>query len=285
MRHIKSLACLACLIVFAFPAYAQGYYAEGTRWTELKLDTLKYDSWFTEVNQDGVTKYVPNYKKTDFYIKGDTVYYDSRYMKVWRHIDGQPDSIAYLLSETKNGLTLSSLYHRGGYGSILMPCFAYDFRWTVGTVVRTGLLPTAQLTGGKLYTHGTIMEIKTGTFGSSASLEYVELNGCTIIKGIGITSWNGRDCIFGPTEAWYMEWQLNSKVSNDYRSILVHFEQNGEVLYDLWPNEKGELVTRLPCVREAGTDSTSVYDLQGRKVEGSLSRSIYIVGGKKRMVK
>ena len=116
-------------------------------------------------------------------------------------------------------------------------------------------------------------------------MEYVEINGQTIINGIGVTSWNGRDCVFGPTEAWYFEWQLNSNVSNDYRSILVHFERNGEALYDLWPNEKVELVTRIPSVREAGNGATSVYDLQGRRVEGTLSHGIYVVGGKKQVVK
>ena len=70
---------LACFCIFAFSAYAQGYYAEGTHWTELRLDTLKYDSWFTEVNGDGAVRYVPNYDITDFYIKGDTSHNDELY--------------------------------------------------------------------------------------------------------------------------------------------------------------------------------------------------------------
>lgn len=82
-----------------------------------------------------------------------------------------------------------------------------------------------------------------------------------------------------------MEWLYNNQVSNDYRSILVHFEKNGEVLYDLWPNEKGELVTHISCVKETGKEYEATYDLQGRKVEGKLSRGIYIIGGKKRVVK
>ena len=147
-------------------------------------------------------------------------------------------------------------------------------------------MPSCQLTQGRTpYIFGTIEEIKTGTFGTSVPLEYVEMNGLTIIKGIGITSWNGRDCIFGPTQAWYMEWMGNSQVSNDYRSLLVHFERGGEVLYDLWPNEKGELVTRIPSPREAGGDDHAAYDLQGRKVTGKLSRGLYIIGGKKRVVR
>ena len=285
MKSIKTIICLVCLALLPLFAYAQGFYAEGTRWTELKLDTLKYDSWFSEVNEDGVTKYVPNYEKTDFYIKGDTVYYDSRYMKVWRHIEGQPDSIACLIMKQDiQRVVISSLYFFS-YGKIASPCPAYDFRWEIGKQLYCLRLPSCQLTTGRRpYIFGTIEEIKTGIFGSSAPLEYVELGGRTIIKGIGITSWNGRDCIFGPTQAWYMEWIYSNNVSNDYRSILVHFERDGEVLYDLWPNEEGELVTRLPSVREAGETNTSVYDLQGRKVEDKPSRGIYIVGGKKRVV-
>ena len=285
MKYIKVITGMACFALFHILSYAQqSYYAEGTCWTELRLDTLKYNSWFTELREGGSTSYIPNYVRTDFYVKGDTTYMNSKYMKVWRHIEGQADSIVYLLCEEKNGLVLSSLSHRGGYGSILMPCMAYDFDWEVGKVVRTGLLPTAQLAGGKPYTHGIIAEIDTSCFGVSVPLTFVEFNGRTLIRGLGVTSWNGRDCVFGPTEAWYMEWQLDHNVSNDYRSVLVRFEYNGELLYDLWPNEKGELVARIPDVRETDGD-IPVYDLKGCKVTGMPSRGIYIVGGQKRVVR
>lgn len=277
---------MLCLATFAAVSYAQGGYAEGTRWTELKLDTLKYASWFTEVNDNGMTKFVPNYERTDFYIKGDTMRYDTKYMKVWRHIDGQPDSIACLIMKQDiQRVVISSLYFYS-YGNIASPCPAYDFRWEIGKQLYCLRLPSCQLTQGRTpCIFGTIDEIKTGTFGTSVPLEYVEMNGRTIIKGIGITSWDGRDCIFGPTQAWYMEWMGNSQVSNDYRSILVHFERGGEVLYDLWPNEKGELVTRIPSPREANRDNHTAYDLQGRKVTGKPSRGLYIIGGKKRVVR
>lgn len=113
----------------------------------------------------------------------------------------------------------------------------------------------------------------------------MELNNHTIIKGIGVTSWQGRDCIFGPTEAWYMEWMCNSNVVNDYRSILVHFEQGGKVLYDMWPNEKGELTTSIHNTTENVQNQNITYDLQGRKTAGKPSRGIYISGGKKRVAK
>ncbi len=65
---MRIIACIICFTILTFPSHAQDYYEEGTRWTELKLDTLKYESWFTEVNDGGTTKYIPNYERTDFYI-------------------------------------------------------------------------------------------------------------------------------------------------------------------------------------------------------------------------
>ena len=81
---MRIIACIICFTILTFPSHAQDYYEEGTSWTELKLDTLKYESWFTEVNDGGTTKYIPNYERTDFYIKGDTTKLNSTRMKVWR---------------------------------------------------------------------------------------------------------------------------------------------------------------------------------------------------------
>ena len=96
---MRIIACIICFTILTFPSHAQGYYEEGTRWTELKLDTLRYESWFTEVNDGGTTKYIPNYERTDFYIKGDTTKLNSTRMKVWRHIEGIPDSVAYFIEK------------------------------------------------------------------------------------------------------------------------------------------------------------------------------------------
>lgn len=82
-----------------------------------------------------------------------------------------------------------------------------------------------------------------------------------------------------------MEWMCNSNVANDYRSILVHFEQGGKVLYDMWPNEKGELTTSIHNTTENVQNQNITYDLQGRKTAGKPSRGIYISGGKKRVAK
>lgn len=283
---MRIIACIICFTILTFPSHAQGYYEEGTRWTELKLDTLRYESWFTEVNDGVTTKYIPNYERTDFYIKGDTTKLNSTRMKVWRHIEGIPDSVAYFIEKLdRPHIMLSSPYFLS-YGNISASCFAYNFQWEAGKELRSFRLPNSQSTSARNpYIYGSIEEIKTGTFGTNLPLEYVELNNHTIIKGIGVTSWQGRDCIFGPTEAWYMEWMCNSNVANDYRSILVHFEQGGKVLYDMWPNEKGELTTSIHSTTENVQNQNITYDLQGRKTARKPSRGIYISGGKKRVAK
>ena len=72
----------------------------------------------------------------------------------------------------------------------------------------------------------------------------------------------------------------------DCRSILVHFEQDGKVLYDLWPTPDGGMASHVQGVKAGSSpDGQAVYDLQGRKVEGKPSRGIYVIGGKKRVVK
>lgn len=63
----------------------------------------------------------------------------------------------------------------------------------------------------------------------------------TLIHGIGVISWESRDCILGPCMGWFAEYNENdmhaeNPIRNlDYRSILAHFKRDGEVLYNLWP--------------------------------------------------
>ena len=59
MKYIKVITGMACFTLFHILSYAQqSYYAEGTCWTELRLDTLKYNSWFTELREGGSTSYM-----------------------------------------------------------------------------------------------------------------------------------------------------------------------------------------------------------------------------------
>lgn len=49
--------------------FAQEYFPDGTKWTEIRLDTLKYDSWYSK---DG-DEWVPNYEIVEYYVKGEYV--------------------------------------------------------------------------------------------------------------------------------------------------------------------------------------------------------------------
>ena len=62
MRKKVLYICIAITWWLTNIASAQNYFTEGTRWTELRLDTLKYDSWYHK-NPDGT--YCPNYEGTD----------------------------------------------------------------------------------------------------------------------------------------------------------------------------------------------------------------------------
>ena len=66
-------------------------YPEGTRWTELRLNTQEHDAWFTEVKEDGKSTFVPNYERVDYYVQGDsTVDFGGGmlFRYVWRHVEG-----------------------------------------------------------------------------------------------------------------------------------------------------------------------------------------------------
>ena len=281
------------------------FYVEGTRWTELRLDILKYSSWFTE-NPDGT--FSPNYEKTEYYVKGDTVMWSKKdcYAKIWRRGGIRPDSLVYLFCEPQEGkwsIKLCSYYGRDGYmtnpSGPLGYCPTYFSNWEIGDFVKTNGLPSCMFTGGvTTKSMGTIREIRQGTFGTDVPLTYMVLDdnvdvgmeACEhiVIPGIGITSWYSRNCITGPCMAHALEEvEEDQYIRNDhYRSILVHFERGGEVLYDLWPTPEGGLASHVQGMMAGSSrDGQAVYDLQGRKVEGKPSRGIYVIDGKKRVVK
>ena len=81
-------------------ASAQNYFTEGTRWIELRLDPLKYDSWFSEVYQDGVITWIPNYEEVYFYVEGDTTSVSGQhYNMVWRDTKDIKHLHSFLLGE------------------------------------------------------------------------------------------------------------------------------------------------------------------------------------------
>ncbi len=65
--------------------------------------------------------------------------------------------------------------------------------------------------------------------------------------------------------------------------MLVHFERNGEVLYDVWPEKKA---TNVKTVNKESTPTTNtLYDLQGLHLTAKPMKGIYIQNGKKYVVK
>lgn len=141
---------------------------------------------------------------------------------------------------------------------------------------------------GPIHEFGTIEEIREGVFGGVKPLKYVDLNGVRIIHGIGVTEWNDGECLLGPANLYNNSFYFKgTPQERHYRSMLVHFERDGEVLYDVWP-EKGTttgIVFPLnPSDKEMVNGKSSnrkLFDLQGRRLSGKPVRGTYIENGKK----
>ena len=195
-------------------------------------------------------------------------------------------------------------YDYDGEPFVLWPGEAYQFDWNVGKGLyfeNIIMSNTTSLVRPYFY-YGIIDEIKEGYFVGSQSLKYVDLdgkapndksnspkrnvntNGGRIIQGIGMTQWNDGECLFGPPNP-YSTLSFNSNLypERNYRSMLVHFERNGEVLYDVWPEKGG---TDIKSISKAIMPiSNTLYDLQGRKLQQTPQKGLYIQNGKKRIMR
>ena len=108
--------------------------------------------------------------------------------------------------------------------------------------------------------------------------------GAKLVRGIEVTTWPSAYCLFGPACPQGTSMSENH-IDGPFRSVLVRFERDGEVLYDQWPTPDSGMASHVQGVpTDGGKRDGAVYDLQGRKVEGTPSRGIYIIGGKKRVV-
>ena len=226
----------------------QDYFPEGTKWTEIRLDTLKYDSWFSKVGDE----WVPNFETIEYYVQGDCPDRDWIYKKVYTNGPEWTDSLTLMIQEAHDSVLVSVLVHDyDGKSYVLWPGEAYQFDWSVGKGLyyENILMQNTTISFPHQYDYGIVDEIKEGYFGGVKPLKYVDLNGSRIIQGIGITEWNDGECLFGPPDPYSAlksyHWETYPK--RHYRSMLVHFERNGEVLYDVWP-EKG--VTYRPFVED-----------------------------------
>ena len=272
------------------------YYPEGTRWTEIRLDTLKYNSWYSKVGDD----WVPNFETIEYRVQGECSAWDEVFKKVYSNGPEWTDSLAFLLLESGHNVETTVIVE----DFVMCSGATYQFNWSVGMRSWFQDILEANATCFPpcgLYNYGMIDEIKEGVFGGVRPLKYVDLNGKAptdpeqpwldyadtkggrIIQGIGITEWNDGECLFGPPNPYYTLYGWTSGYKDrHYRSMLVHFERNNEVLYDVWP--KKEIPSGITIKGSQSANQGALYDLQGRKVANP-RKGIYIKDGNKILIK
>ena len=294
--------CIFTADDFTRPSYTstEEYFPEGTKWTEIRLDTLKYDSWYSKVGDE----WVPNFETIEYYVKGEYIDRYSgdgkdKFRCVYTNGPEWTDSLALMIQEEgdaeyveQNSVMASVLAQLfDGKSYLLSPGMAYQFDWSVGKDIHYMDILSSNLTGwfSNPQTFGTIEEIKEGNFGGETPLKYVNLNGVRIIQSIGVTEWNDGECLFGPPNPYealsmYEDYRADLYPERHYRSMLVHFERNGEVLYDVWP-EKGTTSDIKSISKVKTPNVNTLYDLQGRKLQHAPQKGIYIQNGQKVIVK
>ena len=257
---------------------SQRYFTLGTKWTEIRLDTLKYDSWYSKV--DG--ELAPNFETVEYsvmhYPNHNDVWCsnDNYSLRYKINVTNGTESQTFVLLEQHTDEDISIIvYDHSSYAR------AYQFYWSVGKELSYQNIVPSHSSSYQYY--GIIDEIKEGDFGGVRPLKYVDLDGTRIIQGIGVTQWNDGECIFGPVNRYRYSSSQETPPECHYRSMLVHFERNDEVLYDVWP-EKGGTPTELKS-NTALQERCSIFDLQGRKLQGKPTRGIYIGNGKKILIK
>ena len=256
----RTLLFLACILA-SMAMQAQEYFPEGTKWTEIRLDTLKYDSWYSKVDDE----WVPNFETIEYYVKGEyTTKYGEKYKCIYTNGPEWTDSLTFgiqegeLIQYNEDDDVIVTVFAPDDYGSYSPLGWAetYQFDWDKGKGIFYKDLFMSTTTYAVQYQHyyGIIDEIKEGYFGGVRPLKYVDLDGRApecgkydnpqkintqggrIIQGIGITEWNDGECLFGPPDPYNA---LDEEYPvRHYRSMLVHFERNGEVLYNVWPEKE-----------------------------------------------
>ena len=274
------------------------YFPEGTKWTEIRLDTLKYNSWYTQVGNECV----PNFETIEYCVKGEYVHKNWKdnniFKKVYTNGPEWKDSLTLMLQENENSVTVAVQQEYDGEVHLMAGGIAYQFDWYVGKGLYYVDITSANTTSFFRAHHyyGFINEIKEGVFGGIRPLKYVDVDGKApddegyiknfdtkggrIIQGIGITEWNSGECLFGQVGVGEA---FEGQRESHYRSMLVHFERNGEVLYDVWP-EQEPISGISPATKNVETKSLA-YDLQGRPIQGYSHKGLQISNGKKAITK
>ena len=303
---MKKLLLILLFLPVQTILFAQEYFPEGTKWTEIRLDTLKYDSWYSKVGDE----WVPNFETIEYYVKGEYIdEYNDKFRCVYSNGPEWTDSLALMLQEEGDAeyvkpkcIMVSVFLHDYYESGPLWPAEAYDFDWSVGKGLYFEdilMSNTTSMIRSRPY-YGIIDEIKEGYFGGVRPLKYVDLDGKApandpnnnikygntqggrIIQGIGVTEWNDGECLFGPPDPYdALDGEYHGR---HYRSLLVHFERNGEVLYDVWPEK--EITNGIKSISKVKQPvATTLYDLSGRSVQGTPKKGVYIQNGKKYVVR
>ena len=250
---------------------SQEFFPEGTRWTEIRLDTLEHSSWYSKI--DG--EWVPNFETIEYYVQGEYVDKNgSIYKCVYTNGPEWTDSLTILLDERGYNKSISATAQitDDGVTYTLCPGQTYQFDWNVGQTLSFRTIEGANTTCFPpcgWYNYGLIEEIKEGDFGGVSPLKYVDLdgkapvnpeapwytdtNGARIIQGIGVTEWDDGECLFGPSNPYYALMCFDPDgwykyPWRNYRSMLVHFERGGEVLYDVWPRKGSTAIVTIDGV-------------------------------------
>jgi hypothetical protein len=269
------------------------YYTTGTKWTELQLDTLLYDSWYEEIEAEGKVSYKPNFEVVEYYVgekyQGDLDSHGYLLHGIYARKEGKPDSlVCYLALDTGHeheGISFTSILKQ----DILSPTtIYYPHSFNVGDGIKYHSLGVAQLTGWFGPPFAYVKEVGAARFGTSHQHKYMVLdNGICEVENIGVTTWKGKECILGPAEVYrsvadrVSDSEERKKILSEHhhRSMLVRFEHKGEVLYNMWPNAKGELTQGVPQIAGA-QKARGLYDLQGRKFTKLPKKGLYIEDGK-----
>ena len=285
---------------------AQEYFPEGTKWTEIRLDTLKYDSWYSKDGEE----WMPNFETVEYYVQGTYTKYDETFKCVYTSGPTWTDSLTLMILEKNDKVSVSVPAHNDLEELYVpWPGTAYQFDWSIGKgLYYENILQcnTTDMQSYHLY-YGIIDEIKEADFGGVRPLQYVDLDGKApeedislpitnldteggrIIHGIGITEWKDGECLFGPPNPYdalsmfdYDHGDLYPQ--RHYRSMLVHFERNGDVLYNRWPKKGGTDGIKYVSKEEAPLNNT-FSDIQGRRLTSQPTKGLYIRNGRKFIIK
>ena len=248
----------------------QRYFTQGVTWTEIRLDTLKYDDWYSKAGNNWVPNFetvkysvVPDTNQTDVWCSNDD--YSLRY-KVKVDSPSETEIPPFVLYEKHTDEDVSIIvFDHASYAQ------TYQFNWFVGKELSFQNIEPYQSSAYQYY--GTIGEIREDSFGGVSPLKYVDMNGIRIIQGIGVTQWNDGECIFGPISLYKYSIYPQTPPERHYRSMLVHFERNGQVVYDVWP-EKG--ATGIDAIADLPSKTRETFDLQGRRI-GKAQEGVNII--------